>query len=194
MDSLDVKSGLKKVSEDMVLCCFKINQLLQVEISEELANDGIEEIRVGCKDQDGKMVTRIVSTLLNFFMNSGNKESESNTIIEIIRPFIYNIIISRCKDMKFEWMTYRMCPPSTHGQIMIPDLVIFIDPLSVTNFELLLIEVKKHGNYSNGNLEKDLVKLGKEMQLALNKLITHDVKNPEVLGLLITRYQPLRRI
>lgn len=68
---------------------------------------------------------------------------------------------------------------------MIPDLAIFINPSSVTNFELLLIEVKKHRNYSNGNLEKVLVKLGKEMQLALNKLLTHNVKNPEVLGLLV---------
>lgn len=67
-----------------------------------------------------------------------------------------------------------MCPSSTYGQIMIPDLASFIDPLSVVNFELLLIEVKKHGNYSNGNLEKDLVKSGKEMQLSLNKLITHN--------------------
>lgn len=33
-------------------------------------------------------------------------------------------------------------------------------------------------------MEKDLVKLGKEMKLALDKLIQHKVKNPEV-GLLV---------
>lgn len=103
MDSLNDKASPSEVSEDLMLCCFKMKQFLQVESSKELANDGIDEIRVGCKDQDGKVSTRIVSALLNLFMSSGNKESELNSIIEIIRPFKYNSIISLCEDIKFEW-------------------------------------------------------------------------------------------
>lgn len=71
------------------------------------------------------------------------------------------------------------------SQLMIPDLVVYVDPLSTINFELFIIELKKHGNCSNGNFEKDLVKLGKEMQLAIDKLIIYKVENPEVVGLLV---------
>jgi hypothetical protein len=46
------------------------------------------------------------------------------------------------------------------------------------------VEAKKQGNFSNGPLESDLVKLGKEMQLGL-KLIKTKVANPEVVGLLL---------
>jgi hypothetical protein len=58
------------------------------------------------------------------------------------------------------------------SQLMIPDLVVYVDPLSTINC-------------SNGNFEKDLVKLGKEMQLAIDKLIIYKVENPEVVGLLV---------
>lgn len=71
------------------------------------------------------------------------------------------------------------------GQLMIPDFVVYVDPISTIKFELFIIEVKKHGNYGNGNLEKDLIKLGKEMQLALDKLVLYKVENPEVVGLLV---------
>ncbi|KAI9469061.1 MAG: hypothetical protein EXX96DRAFT_492388, partial [Benjaminiella poitrasii] len=44
---------------------------------------------------------------------------------------------------------------------------------------------KKHDVYGIGNLEKALLKLGKEIQLTLDKLITYKIENPEVIGLLI---------
>lgn len=60
-----------------------------------------------------------------------------------------------------------------------------MDPISVTKFELFVVEVKKLGNFSNGHLETDFVKLGKEMQLALDKLIEKKVENLEVVALLV---------
>jgi hypothetical protein len=71
------------------------------------------------------------------------------------------------------------------GQIMIPDLVFYSDMLSCIRFELFVAEVKKEGNYSNGHIEKDLIKLRKEMQLALNMMVYYKVKDPEVVGLLV---------
>lgn len=81
-------------------------------------------------------------------------------------------------------MTYRVALPSD-GQIMIPDLTLFVELNSSTNYELLFVEVKRRGKYQNSNLENDLVKLGKEMHTALNKLVKKRVRNPEVAGLLI---------
>lgn len=50
---------------------------------------------------------------------------------------------------------------------------------------LFVFKINWNSNYANGNLESDLVKLGKEIQLALNKLIMLRIKNPEVNGVLI---------
>ena len=47
------------------------------------------------------------------------------------------------------------------------------------------VEVKRKGDFANGHLESDTVKLGKEMQIAINKLILRKVKCPEVVGLLV---------
>lgn len=78
-----------------------------------------------------------------------------------------------------------MASYSNDGKLMIPDFVAYVDPMSTINFELFVIEVKKHGNYGNENLEKNLIKLGKEMQLALDKLVLYKVENLEVVGLLV---------
>jgi hypothetical protein len=77
-------------------------------------------------------------------------------------------------------MTYRLTPYDNDSQLMIPDLALYVDAVSTINFDLLVLEVKKQGNYSNGYLEKDLIKLGKEMKVALDKLIKYNVENPEV--------------
>ncbi|KAG0176082.1 hypothetical protein DFQ29_006602 [Apophysomyces sp. BC1021] len=84
-------------------------------------------------------------------------------------------------------MTYHLIPPASYpcNQTMIPDFVLFVDPLSTLNFELLFVEVKRKGNFANGHLESDIVKLGKEMQIAVSKLVLKKVECPEVVGLLI---------
>lgn len=68
---------------------------------------------------------------------------------------------------------------------MIPDLALFIEPNSGTQYELFFVEVKRKGNHRNNHLKDDLVKLGKKMHTALNKLVEKKVKNPEVVGLLL---------
>lgn len=46
---------------------------------------------------------------------------------------------------------------------MIPNFTMYLDPLTATNFELFFVEIKKPGDVSNGHLETDFVKIGKEM-------------------------------
>ncbi|CAO3660894.1 unnamed protein product [Rhizopus stolonifer] len=72
---------------------------------------------------------------------------------------------------------------------MVPDFTLYLDPLTLTKFDMFVIEVKKPGKISNGHLETDLVKLGKEMKLALDKLIEKKVKNPEIIALLVEGYK-----
>ncbi|KAG1041172.1 hypothetical protein G6F43_012143 [Rhizopus delemar] len=155
-------------------------------VDEQEANDKIDELRIRCINQQSKMATRIVSSLLNkFFSLSEKKDSESNLIIETLRPFLMNIITSPCAYVEFEWMTYRMASYNNDGQLIIPDLVLYITLLSNINFELFVVEVKKHGNFSNGSLENDMIKLGKEMKLPLDKMVAYKVDSPEVISLLI---------
>lgn len=49
----------------------------------------------------------------------------------------------------------------------------------------MFVEVKRKGSNSNGHHESEVVKIGKEMQVAINKLIFQKVENPEVVGLLV---------
>ncbi|KAL9550585.1 hypothetical protein MBANPS3_004666 [Mucor bainieri] len=98
-----------------------------------------------------------------------------------MRPFFKRLIIDKDDQLQFEWMTYRLSPSAGETQLMIPDLAIYVT-LHKVNYELLLLETKKPGNCSNGSLEKDLVKLGKEMQTAIDKLIMVGVENARVAG------------
>lgn len=54
---------------------------------------------------------------------------------------------------------------------MIPDYVLFSEPYSSITFDLCFVEVKRKGKHYKGNYDSDLVKLGKEMQIGINKLI-----------------------
>lgn len=63
---------------------------------------------------------------------------------------------------------------------MIPDYVFFAEPYSEITFELCFVEVKRKENHYKRGYESDLVKLGKEMQIGINKLILQKVANPEV--------------
>lgn len=84
-------------------------------------------------------------------------------------------------------MTYHFGPPNGHqcGIMMMPHFVLFVDPSSKRSFELMFVEVKRKGSNSNGHHESEVVKIGKEMQVAINKLIFQKVENPEVVGLLV---------
>ncbi|KAI9486922.1 MAG: hypothetical protein EXX96DRAFT_471779 [Benjaminiella poitrasii] len=151
----------RPIEEEVTLVCHKIHKILQEDdkISQDAATDIIDGIRAGCNSVDGKAATRIISSLMHRFMDwRENKASE---------------------------MTYRMLSSQDDCQLMIPDLTVYVDTVPNINFELLTIEVKKQGNCSNRSLEKGLVKLGKEMQLALNKLIIYKVQKPTVMGLLV---------
>lgn len=68
-------------------------------------------------------------------------------------------------------LTYHLTKLSD-GQVLVPDFVLYLEILSTVNFFFSLCGgKKKKKNYRNSNLEDDLVKLGKEMQVALNKLV-----------------------
>ncbi|KAG1145670.1 hypothetical protein G6F37_004475 [Rhizopus arrhizus] len=187
--SLDIKKIYKPVDERVVIRCHRINKMLQEDdLDENEYDDRLDEMMMRCDNQDEKVAVKIISSLLYTVLNNNSKkEPKSNLIIETLRPFILNCVIFKTKGIKTEWMTYRMV--SKEGQVMIPDFTLYSDALTATNFELFVVEVKKPGNFSNGHLETDIVTLGKEMQLALDKLIEKKVKNPEVVALLVEGYK-----
>ncbi|CEI86598.1 hypothetical protein RMCBS344292_01033 [Rhizopus microsporus] len=103
--------------------------------------DRLDEMVVRCDNQDEKVTVKIISSFLYTVMNNNSKkEPESNLIIETLRLFILNCIVFKTKGVKTEWITYRMV--SKKGQVMTPDFTLDSDPLTVTNFELFVVEVK----------------------------------------------------
>jgi hypothetical protein len=68
---------------------------------------------------------------------------------------------------------------------MKPDFVLYTRISTITNHELFFVEFKRKGNYANGTGGSDLIKLGKEMQVAINKLVIRRVTNPEVVGMVV---------
>ncbi|KAI7904958.1 uncharacterized protein BX663DRAFT_501159 [Cokeromyces recurvatus] len=152
-------------------------------------NDRLDQTKLSNTNKDSKALVTIVSSFIDRYntSESSHQDGEAKLIIEGLRPFIMNCIISSIKSAKFDWLTYHLLPHPTHpnNQTMISDFTLFVDPLSTMNFELFFVEVKRPGNTSNGTLENDLTKLGKEMQIALSKLVLQKVDNPVVVGLLI---------
>ncbi|CAO3682352.1 unnamed protein product [Rhizopus stolonifer] len=187
--SLDIKMHSNFLKDEVILICRKIYKVLNDDqLSEDDLNDKIDKIKASSSSKDAKKFITIVSSFIDrYTSDSRQKEGEAKFIIEGLRPFLTSCITSPTKGAKYEWLTYHLLPHPTHpiNQTMVPDFVLYVDPISTMNFELFLVEVKRLGNYSNGSFEKDLVKLGKEMQIALNKLVLHKVNNPVVVGLLI---------
>lgn len=66
-------------------------------------------------------------------------------------------------------LTYHLV--TSDGQIMMPDFVLFIELSSAINYEVFFTEVKRKGNHSNNTLKNDMIKLSKEIHIALNKLV-----------------------
>ncbi|KAG0784873.1 hypothetical protein G6F16_008545 [Rhizopus arrhizus] len=158
------------MEDDVILACRRIQMMLYDDlIDEDVVEEKIDSIKSSSNSQNVKAVAKLLSSVLQqFTVEKSEQKHETSLIIESLRPFIFSCVISRIKDIKFEWMTYRLIPPSGHpnNQTMLSDLVL-------------------KGDFANGHLESDTVKLGKEMQIAINKLILRKVKCPEVVGLLV---------
>ncbi|ORE02180.1 hypothetical protein BCV72DRAFT_252630 [Rhizopus microsporus var. microsporus] len=177
INNLHVKKHLKPLGENAFKTCYKVNRILHnCDINEDEANNKLYGLRSSASNQREKVATTTAVSL---------KESESKLIIEILHLFINSCIITPTKDTKCEWMTYRLVPIVSIYTIMISGFVLWMEPHSETSFKMFFVKVKRQGNPSNGHLESDLVKLGKEIQLGLNKLVKRKVAYPKVAGLLL---------
>ncbi|KAG1527497.1 hypothetical protein G6F47_012291 [Rhizopus delemar] len=189
----DVKTDehFEFVDDEVVMACRKMQNLSTRDITQDEAEDKIAEIKLKTAISDIKTVTKIVTDMLpHLLYNSqslNHREGEAYLIIELLKVFFTNCLVSKLIGMKYDWLTYHLLPHPNHpmNQTVLPDFVMFVEPLSAIMFELLFVEVKRRGNKSNGNSESDLVKLGKEMQIALNKLMFQGVVDPEVVAYLL---------
>ncbi|RCH85782.1 hypothetical protein CU097_008094 [Rhizopus azygosporus] len=160
MKNLNTKEHLRPV-DDEVMNAYR-----------DGAEEAVDEIKSSSPNKSVKIALKIISSILFKLVDNHKSDNqtqgEATLIIENIRPFLNHCIISQLEGVKYEWLTYRLALPSD-GQIMIPDLALFVEKRQI----------------QNNNLENDLVKLEKEMHTALNKLVKKRVRNPEVVELLI---------
>ncbi|KAI9322918.1 hypothetical protein BX666DRAFT_2017304 [Dichotomocladium elegans] len=189
MNSLNVIDSLEFLDDDAIIACRRM-QLLVDDKSRSVndCEDEIHLIKSNSTNHNVKLAAKVIVSIIHLLRQStSDVRQEATLIIEALRPFIHNTIVLPTDGAKMEWMTYHVLPPSgyRHCQAMAPDFVLYVDPLSTINFELFFVEVKRKGNFGNGHLESDIVKLGKEMQIGLTKLVQYKVECPEVVGLLI---------
>ncbi|KAI7853854.1 hypothetical protein BDC45DRAFT_441612 [Circinella umbellata] len=81
-------------------------------------------------------------------------------------------------------MTYHLKPleRQTTQPTLIPDFVAYTEPYSDMNFDFMFLEVRKKGKQANV-YKSDIIKLGKELKIAVDKLVSEGVNNPEVVGI-----------
>jgi hypothetical protein len=78
--------------------------------SKDDITDGLVRIRIETGNKDIKMITNTVTDLLPRFLNSNHslsrQQGEATHIINLVRPYIDHILISKLDSVKSEWSTY----------------------------------------------------------------------------------------
>lgn len=106
--SFNSKQHLKPIDPEVMIACQQMHSILiNDEMTLDEAEEAIDRIKATSQNTCVKIVTKIVSNLsIKFFNrhNSNNQtQGEATLIIENIRPYLNNCIISRIESVKFEW-------------------------------------------------------------------------------------------
>lgn len=176
--------------DELLLACRKIQKVFYAKISNEEKEDAIDSIKSSSNDENVRTAVRIIKDVMPMMFTQflNRQVGEAHQIIELLRPFLLHCLSSALNGVKYEWMTFHLKPHPTFpssNQIMMPDFVIFVEPRSSMTFELCFVEVKRKGNHYKGTKETDLVKIGKQLKISLDKLMMQKVSNPEVVGIII---------
>lgn len=106
--SLNSKQHLKPIDPEVMIACQQMHSIL---INDEMTLDKVEEaidrIKATSQNTFVKIATIIVSNLSTKFCNRHNSDNqtqgEATHIMENIRPFLNNFIVSRIESVKFKW-------------------------------------------------------------------------------------------
>ncbi|EIE77854.1 hypothetical protein RO3G_02558 [Rhizopus delemar RA 99-880] len=106
--SFNSKQHLKPIDPEVMIACQQMHSILiNDEMTLDEAEEAIDRIKATSQNTCVKIVTKIVSNLsIKFFNrhNSNNQtQGEATLIIENIRPYLNNCIVSRIESVKFEW-------------------------------------------------------------------------------------------
>jgi hypothetical protein len=103
--ALDIKKHLSFMEDDVILACRRIQMMLYDDlIDEDMVQEKIDSIKSSSNSQNVKAVAKLLSSVLRqFTVEKSEQKHEISLIIESLRPFIFSCVISRIKDIKFEW-------------------------------------------------------------------------------------------
>ncbi|KAG2224739.1 hypothetical protein INT45_009054 [Circinella minor] len=91
----------------------------------------------------------------------------------------------RIKNTESSWNTYTLKPPSSspNYQTFLPDFTLYNSKLSsVTNYEFTVVEIKAKASNKD---ESDMVRIGKELKICIDKLANAGVIDPVAVGIII---------
>lgn len=96
------------VDDEVIMACRKMQKLLSTrDITQDEAEDKIAEIKLKTAISDIKTVTKIVTDMLpHLLYNSqslNHREGEAYLIIELLKVFFTNCLVSKLIGMKYDW-------------------------------------------------------------------------------------------
>ncbi|CAO3673182.1 unnamed protein product [Rhizopus stolonifer] len=113
---------------------------------------------------------------------NSNESNVEDTYIHNFFSYIIKLVFGIEDILKHQWANGRLNQADQNGKFK-PDYVAYMRTRS-TRHDLTVAEVKPTG-VSSGKPPSDLVKLGQQMKVMLNNLISHKIPSPITCGILV---------
>ncbi|KAG0190282.1 hypothetical protein DFQ28_002264 [Apophysomyces sp. BC1034] len=189
--AFDKNARLKRVGNDLLLDCKSMVDMIddgstqeaiarQLHTSFDQAEYASDEVRLA-----GLVMLRNLVERLNHW-RFPNELKEGG----FIKQALLNIVeatVCKVQRTKSDWGTYSMVPhPKSEGkEIFLPDFTLYNAEISSeVRFEMITMEVKAT-KPSRNKYESDLVRLGKQLQIIIDKQVLYGVPNPVAMGVLV---------
>ncbi|KAG2226897.1 hypothetical protein INT45_010176 [Circinella minor] len=158
----------KSYRQDKLADSWKVEDLNMTNICSKYRQDAIKGAKQRKQLSHGRVLNR-----------KHPKKGEPGFIIETIKPFLKHLVNNNV-DVLTDWMTYHLKPSGQQSEqiTLIPDFVV-----SSTKSKVQVPGFKD--TKVPHNLHSDLVKLGKEMKIGVEKLVNEGVEEPEVVGIVV---------
>ncbi|KAG2208188.1 hypothetical protein INT45_006294 [Circinella minor] len=121
------------------------------------------------------------------YWNENELDLKEEDLIKRKLQYLINSMIGRIKDTSSSWSTYTMVPDEqiSNDEFYYQDYVLYNSKLSsMVKFELFVVKVKKM-RLSRNKYESDLVPLGKQLKIMIDKFVLHGVADLVAVGMLV---------
>ncbi|KAI7848476.1 hypothetical protein BDC45DRAFT_314865 [Circinella umbellata] len=129
---------------------------------------------------------QVLSAMINMVVqwNESTVLKEEDLGIKTLDYFLH-AAFCRIKNTESSWNTYTLkpSPSSPNYQTFLPYSTLYNSKLSsIRNYEFTVVEIKAKGSNTD---ESDMVRIGKELKICIDKLATAGVTDPVAVGIIV---------